>query len=87
MNLNLSDVSKVFFIFFRRRGGLFKNHHGFLDFRKFSGFNSLVPPTTPPARCVFRSTRTKMVVEQVHLPPDIGEDDQKPATKKQSIDF
>ncbi len=57
-----------------RSGGLFKNHHGFLEFRKWSGFNCLHPPASPPARCVFRSARTRLTVERIHLPPDIAEE-------------
>lgn len=76
------------------RKGVFKDHHGFLRVAKAAALSSLQQvPRQAPGKFIFRSARTKMSIERIHLPPELGDvDDQddankKSAAKKLSIDF
>lgn len=58
----------------------FKDFHGFLHLTKTTGFNSLQAKVLEE-KFVFRSTRTRFVVEKIHLPPELDEDSNEAETK------
>ena len=73
---------------------LYKEYHGLVDILKLQSLGSLAPPAQliqGPAQLVFKSKRTKFVIEKFHLPPDLSENvsrDTKDKTlKSKNIDF
>ena len=73
---------------------VYKDYHGLLAIHKLPSLGSLAPPAQliqDPSQLVFKSKRTKFVIEKFHLPPDLSENvsrDSKDSTlKKTNIDF
>ena len=73
---------------------MYRDYHGLLNIHKIQGLGSLGPPNMliqDPSQLVFKSKRTKFVIEKFHLPPDLSENvsrDNKDKTLKQTnIDF
>ena len=64
-----------------------KDHHGMLRVAKSAALNSLlhVPRQSHEAKYLFKSSRTRLSIEKIHLPPDLGEEDAK--VDKKSIEF
>merc|ERR1711953_299977 len=71
---------------------LYKDYHGLLDILKVQSLGSLAPPSQliqDPGQLLFKSKRTKFLIEKFHLPPDLSENvarDNKDKTLK-NIDF
>uniref|UniRef100_A0A182NDI3 Elongator complex protein 4 n=1 Tax=Anopheles dirus TaxID=7168 RepID=A0A182NDI3_9DIPT len=53
----------------------FKEYHGLLNVTKISPFNSLTAFHPITRDLAFKLKRTKFVIEKLHLPPDIADDD------------
>lgn len=73
---------------------VYKDYHGLLHFNKIPCLGALAPPNhiiQDPSQLVFKSKRTKFVIEKFHLPPDLSENvarDQKDKTvKTKDLDF
>ena len=73
---------------------MYKDYHGLLTIHRLPSLGSLAPPAQliqDPSQLVFKSKRTKFVIEKFHLPPDLSENvsrDSKDSTlKKANIDF
>jgi len=73
---------------------LYKDYHGMIDIHKVQSLGSLAPPHNliqGPAQLVFKSKRTKFVIEKFHLPPDLSEnvsrDNKDKTIKSKDIDF
>jgi len=74
---------------------VFKDYHGLLHIKKLPSLASLAPPhhlIRDPSQLVFKSKRTRFLIEKFHLPPDLSENvsrDQKDAKVKsnKSIEF
>ena len=66
----------------------FKDHHGMLRVAKSAALNSLlhVPRQSHEAKYLFKSSRTRLSIEKIPLPPDLGEEDANKVDKK-SIEF
>ena len=72
----------------KKRGGIFKDNHGFIDVKKALGFNALKSVMTANERFVFRSARSKFSIERIHLPPMDVEDTQSgDKLSKKNVDF
>jgi len=55
---------------------VFKDYHGLLHINKLPSLASLAPPhhlIRDPSQLVFKSKRTKFLIEKFHLPPDLSE--------------
>ena len=94
--MSLSDyfVSLQSFEGDEKVNALYKDYHGMIDIQKIQSLGSLAPPShliQGPAQLVFKSKRTKFVIEKFHLPPDLSENvsrDSKDKTiKSKNIDF
>jgi len=73
---------------------VYKDYHGLIFIDKIPCIGALSPPNhliQDPSQLVFKSKRTKFVIEKFHLPPDLSEEvarDQKnKAVKSKNIDF
>jgi len=74
---------------------VFKDYHGLVHIKKLPSLSSLAPPhhlIRDPSQLVFKSKRTKFLIEKFHLPPDLSETvsrDQKDSKIKstKSIEF
>ena len=73
---------------------VYKDYHGLLDILKIQSLGSFTVPNNliqEPGHLVFKSKRTKFVIEQFHLPPDLSEvvsrDNKDKAVKSHNIDF
>jgi len=74
---------------------VYKDYHGLLYVNKIPCLGALAPPNhliQDPSQLVFKSKRTKFVIEKFHLPPDLSENvarDQKDKTvsKVKGLDF
>jgi len=74
---------------------VYKDYHGLLYINKIPCLGALAPPNhliQDPSQLVFKSRRTKFVIEKFHLPPDLSENvarDQKDKSAKtsKSVDF
>ena len=73
---------------------LYKDYHGLLDILKVQSLGSLAPPSQliqDPGQLVFKSKRTKFLIEKFHLPPDLSEnvarDNKDKTIKNKNIDF
>lgn len=73
---------------------VYKDYHGLLHINKIPCLGALAPPNhliQDPSQLVFKSKRTKFVIEKFHLPPDLSENvarDQKDKTvKTKHLDF
>uniref|UniRef100_A0AAG5D0R9 Elongator complex protein 4 n=1 Tax=Anopheles atroparvus TaxID=41427 RepID=A0AAG5D0R9_ANOAO len=53
----------------------FKEYHGLLTITKISPFNTLAAFTPETRDLAFKLKRSKFVIEKLHLPPDITDDD------------
>ena len=71
----------------RSQSHYFQDHHGMLRVAKSAALNSLlhVPRQSHEAKYLFKSSRTRLSIEKIHLPPDLGEEDAK--VDKKSIEF
>lgn len=54
---------------------VFKEYHGLLTISKMSPFNTLATFTPETRDLAFKLKRSKFVIEKLHLPPDIADDD------------
>ncbi|XP_049290617.1 elongator complex protein 4 [Anopheles funestus] len=54
---------------------VFKEYHGLLNITKIAPFNSLAPFHPKTRDLAFKLKRSKFVIEKLHLPPDIADDD------------
>ncbi|CAL4192877.1 unnamed protein product [Meganyctiphanes norvegica] len=52
---------------------IFKDYHGLFHVAKLSAINSLVPPILDTVDWVFKLKRRKLVIERLHLPPELSE--------------
>ena len=73
---------------------VYKDYHGLLYINKIPCLGALAPPNhliQDPSQLVFKSKRTKFVIEKFHLPPDLSENvarDQKDkSVKTKDLDF
>lgn len=73
---------------------VYKDYHGLLYINKIPCLGALAPPNhliQDPSQLVFKSKRTKFVIEKFHLPPDLSENvarDQKDkSVKAKDLDF
>jgi len=73
---------------------VYKDYHGLLNIQKIQSLGNLGPPNQliqDPSQLVFKSKRTKFVIEKFHLPPDLSEtvsrDNKDKTMKKSDIDF
>ena len=73
---------------------VYKDYHGLLYINKIPCLGALAPPNhliQDPSQLVFKSKRTKFVIEKFHLPPDLSENvarDQKDkSVKSKDLDF
>jgi len=73
---------------------VYKDYHGLLYINKIPCLGALAPPNhliQDPSQLVFKSKRTKFVIEKFHLPPDLSENvarDQKDkSVKATGLDF
>jgi len=73
---------------------VYKDYHGLLYINKIPCLGALAPPNhliQDPSQLVFKSKRTKFVIEKFHLPPDLSENvarDQKDKSiKSKDLDF
>ena len=73
---------------------VYKDYHGLLNIHKTQSLASLGPPNMliqDPSQLVFKSKRTKFLIEKFHLPPDLSEnvsrDNTDKTLKQSSIDF
>ncbi len=73
-----------------RQQGVFKDHHGIVEIVKAASLNSLTSPVVRSlgSKYLFKSLRTKFVIEPMHLPPDLGDDsDSKKTILKDKLEF
>uniref|UniRef100_A0A182W3P8 Elongator complex protein 4 n=1 Tax=Anopheles minimus TaxID=112268 RepID=A0A182W3P8_9DIPT len=54
---------------------IFKEYHGLLNITKIAPFNSLASFHPKTRDLAFKLKRSKFVIEKLHLPPDIADDD------------
>jgi len=73
---------------------VYKDYHGLLYVNKIPCLGALAPPNhliQDPSQLVFKSKRTKFVIEKFHLPPDLSDNmarDQKDkSVKAKGLDF
>lgn len=52
---------------------VFKDYHGLFHVVKLAAINSLVPPQLDATDWVFKLRRRRMVIERLHLPPELSE--------------
>lgn len=67
----------------------FKDHHGFLEVARVATFHTLQSHQSQSVlgKYLFKSTRTKFVIERIHLPPELGEEPKVEDKNNKSIDF
>ena len=76
-----------------KESGGFKDHHGFLQVVKSPRFNSLSWEQQQSlggaagGKFVFKSLRTKLSVERIHLPPALGEEEKEKKKTKADLEF
>jgi hypothetical protein len=74
-----------------RQTGAFKDHHGILTLAKAAPLNCLQNSANVghmKSKHLFKSLRTKFSIERMHLPPELGgEDEVKTASKLNKLDF
>lgn len=75
-----------------RKSGPFKDYHGLLRLEKATAFNALTLNTNVDlhSKYLFKSLRTKFSIEKMHLPPDMGVDQDavvRVAEKMSKIEF
>ncbi|XP_045124335.1 elongator complex protein 4-like [Portunus trituberculatus] len=52
---------------------IFKDYHGLFHVVKLAAINTLVPPLLDATDWVFKLRRRRMVIERLHLPPELSE--------------
>ena len=74
-----------------RTKGAFKEHHGIIELTKASPLNSLQNASnvhSVKVKHLFKSLRTKFSISPMHLPPDMGQEEEQEKSKSiRSLDF
>ncbi|XP_058458267.1 elongator complex protein 4-like isoform X1 [Malaya genurostris] len=63
----------------------FKEYHGLLNIVKLSALNALASFTPETNDLAFKLRRRKFVIEKLHLPPELGEDNREEKKQKQTL--
>lgn len=68
---------------------IFKDYHGLFHVVKLAAINTLVPPLLDATDWVFKLRRRRMVIERLHLPPELSEtvsrSQEDPLTKQKTL--
>ena len=91
--LELADISIALTSFDKeeRTKGAFKEHHGMIELTKASPLNCLQNASNihnVKVKHLFKSLRTKFSISPMHLPPDMGQDEEQDKSKSpNTLDF